>query len=152
MGYGGDPSASGIDAVRFWAQDTGSPELLSDAEVDYLITFSGLNPDLDPLDVAALAADRIAAKFAGEVSISADGVNYSGDQLYTKYQALAKELRQTARDLQGQKATPFVSGLGRGRQFALAMHDHPGAPTQPGPETSEDQLADLVDVDTGKVG
>lgn len=152
MGYGGDPSASGIDAVRFWAQDTGSPELLSDAEYDYLIDFTGLDPDQDPLDIAAYAADRIAAKFAGEVSISADGVNYSGDQLYAKYQALAKELRQTARDRTGQGARPFVGGLGRGRQFALAMHDHPGAPTQPGPETSEDQLADLVDVDTGKVG
>jgi hypothetical protein len=152
MSYGGDPSGSETDAVRFWAQDTGTTELLNDAEYDYLIAYSGLDPNTDPVEIAALAADRIAAKYAGDVSISADGVSYSGDQLYQKFQALAKELRHTARERSGWNAAPFVGGLGRGRQFAIAMHDHPGAPSQPGPETTEDRLDALVDYDTGKVG
>jgi hypothetical protein len=152
MSYSGDPSSSGIDAVRFWAQDTGTPELLGDAEYDYLITYSGLDPDRYPIDIAVLAADRIAAKFAGSMSISADGVNYSGDQLGQKYQALAKELRQTARVWAGQSATPFVGGQQTGRQFGIGMHDNPQATTQAYELSHDDQLAATVSAETGKVG
>src|SRR3954469_2534047 len=152
MSYSGDPSSSGIDAVRFWAQDTGVPELLGDAEIDCLCAYSGLDPDRNPIDIAALAADRIAAKFAGSVSISADGVNYSGDQLYQKYQTLAKELRQTARDQSGQGAVPFIGGQQTGRQFGVGMHDNPQATTQAYQLTGDELLAATVDPDTGKVG
>jgi hypothetical protein len=152
MAYSGDPSTSGLDAVRFWAQDTGTPELLSDNEIDYLITFSGLDPDASPLDIAALAADRIAAKYAGMVTINADGVNYSGDQLYQKYQALGKELRQSARTTQGWSAIPFSGSSPMGRQFAIGMHDNPGATLQTLQPSGDELLAATVDPDTGKVG
>lgn len=152
MAYSGDPANSEIDAIRFWTQDTGTPELLSDAEIEYLIFFSGLDPEQSPLDIAALAADRIAAKYVGSVSISADGVSYSGDQLYQKYQALAKELRKSVGAIAGWAAGPFVGGLHVGRQFAVGMHDNPGAASQSVYPSTEDQLATLVDPDSGRVG
>jgi hypothetical protein len=153
MSYSGDPSSSGLDAVRFWAQDTGNPGLLSDNEIEYLIAFSGLDPDLTPVDIAALAADRIAAKYAGMVSINADGVSYSGDQLYQKYQALAKELRQSAKTMQGWNAVPFAGASPLGMQFAVGMHDNPQAAlqTQYLDPYGDDELQTVVNTDTGKV-
>lgn len=125
MSYSGDPSSSGLDAVRFWAQDTGATGLLGDSEISYLISFTGLEPTIAPIEIAAIVADRIASKYAGEVSINSDGVSYSGDQLQTKYSELAKELRKTARTISGQASTPYVSGLGFGRQFGVGMSDNP---------------------------
>jgi len=151
MSYSGDPSTSGTDAVRFWAQDTGDPELLSDPEIDYLATYSGLDPDVYPIDIAALAADRIAAKYAGSVTINADGVSYSGGELYQKYQGLAKELRQTARVQAGQGGAPYIGNWATGKQFGIGMHDNPQAIVQSWELTGDDALAQLVDPDTGKV-
>lgn len=152
MAYSGDPSTSGNDAVRFWAQDTDDPQLLNDAEIDYLSAYTGLDPEIYPIDVAALAADRIAAKYAGLVSINADGVSYSGDQLGQKYQALAKELRQTARTRAGEGGSPYVGNWATGRQFGVGMHDNPQATTQSWELTGDDKLAALVDPGTGRVG
>lgn len=160
MSYSGDPANSGVDAVRFWAQDTGTTGLLNDEEIEYLITFSGLDPVSSPLDIAALAADRIAAKYAGEVSISADGVSYSGDQLYLKYVTLAKELRQSARQMAGWNAQPFVGGLRWGRNLGVGMHDNPTGSRQilrrPDDEylqgSSDYDLQENIDPLTGRVG
>lgn len=131
MAYSGDPSSSGLDAVRFWCQDTGVTPLLSDTEISYVISFLGLNPVTAPIESAAACADRIAAKYAGMVSINADGVSYSGDQLMLKYANLGKELRDTSRRISGEGATPFIGGQSTvGPNFGLGMHDNPEAYSQ----------------------
>jgi hypothetical protein len=128
VAYSGDPSASGVDAVRFWVQDTGTPGLLTDDEIDYLITFSRLDPLESPIEIAATAADRICAKYAGRVSINADGVSYSGETLQQKYSTLADRLRKEAARVQG--GVPFVGGLHCARQFSLGMGDNPEGHSQ----------------------
>lgn len=134
MPYSGDPSASAVDAVRFWVQDTGKPPLLSDTEIEYLIAFSGVDAAGAPIQVAVLAANQIAAKYAGEVSISADGVNYSGDQLAQKYTALASQLRNADNQRRAYGAAPYVGGILTGEappwgtnppQFGIGKDDNP---------------------------
>jgi hypothetical protein len=138
MAYDGDPSASPIDAVRFWAQDTGDPPLLSDDEIDYLITFLD-DPEVSPITVAAFVCDRIAAKYVGQVSISADGVSYSGDQLMQRYTTLAAELRKTLKRTNEHFAPPYVGGVLYGERalagvrqpvFGVGMFDNPEGSTQ----------------------
>lgn len=125
MSYSGDPSNSSIDAVRFWAQDTGTPGLLSDGEIQYLSDFSGLDLDSAPIAVAAMVAERIGAKYAGEVSISSDGVTYSGDQLQQKYSTLAVDLRKQSLRISASGSTPVVGGLRREGNFAIGQDDNP---------------------------
>lgn len=125
MTYSGNPAASGLDAVRFWAQDTGATGLLSDGEITYLIAFTRQDPVVAPIEIAAVVADRIASKYAGEVTISSDGVNYSGEQLQQKYATLAIELRKQAIRLNGLGATPFVGNLGVDANFGIGMDDNP---------------------------
>lgn len=91
--YSRDPSDSDLDAVRFYVQDTDpNDQLISDEEIEFLIAqwtpVYGSN-----LMVAAMAAEAIAAKFAREVSYSADGVSVGVNELQTKYDALASSLR-----------------------------------------------------------
>jgi hypothetical protein len=144
MPYSGDPATSPIDEVRFWAQDTGTPPLLSDPEITYLINYYVVDfPDgqASPLLVAALAADRIAAKYVGFVNISADGVNYSGDQLQQRWSALAKSLRESEKTLRVAGAGPYVGGILRNQapppgveppEFGIGMNDNPEAMDQSG--------------------
>lgn len=152
MSYSGDPATSGLDAVRFWAQDTGATGLLSDTEVEYLITYSGLEPDGEPIEIAAMVADRIAAKYAGEVSINSDGVSYSGDQLQQKYSALAKELRQTHSRIASMGSYPYIGGLHASRNFGVGMHDNPGGHNQVLAPSGDDRLAANIDPLTGRIG
>jgi hypothetical protein len=133
MPYDGDPAGSEVNAVRFWAQDTGAIPLLTDDEIDYLISY--VNDDqASPVYIAALAADRIASKYVGQVAINADGVSYSGDQLQQRYGALATELRRTARRQTERFAAPYVGGVKMGEaalagvrepQFGIGMFDNP---------------------------
>jgi hypothetical protein len=144
MPYSGDPATSPIDEVRFWAQDTGTPPLLSDPEITSLINYYVVDfPDgqASPLLVAALAADRIAAKYVGFVNISADGVNYSGDQLQQRWSALAKSLRESEKTLRVAGAGPYVGGILRNQapppgveppEFGIGMNDNPEAMDQSG--------------------
>lgn len=136
MPYSGDPSASDIDAVRFFAQDTGTAPLLSDPEVQYLIDLAGVDATVAPRFIAAQAAELIAARYAGEVSITADGVTYSGDQLQTKYTQLAQNLRDAERRERVNGAFPYVGGVLRGEppspavlppNFGIGMDDNPQA-------------------------
>ena len=143
MPYSGDPSDSEIDAVRFWAQDTGATPFLSDAEIQYIITFYEGDPDItvSPVLIAAAVCDRIASKYVGWVNISADGVTYSGDQLQQRYGALSAELRKTEKRLLETGANPYVGGILRGDypdpgieppEFGIGMHDNPEAHDQSG--------------------
>lgn len=143
MPYSGDPAASDIDAVRFWAQDTGNPPLLTDAEINYLIAFAGGDEGVtvSPVLVAAYACDRIASKYVGWVNINADGVSYSGDQLQQRYNALAAELRKSEKRLQEAGAFPFVGGIAidtapipgvKEPNFGIGMDDNPEGYPQAG--------------------
>jgi hypothetical protein len=91
--YSGDPADSDLDAIRFYVQDTDSADwFLTDEEIEFLIAqwtpVYGNN-----LMVAAMAAEAIAAKFAREVSYSADGVSIGVQELQQKFDALAMSLR-----------------------------------------------------------
>lgn len=130
MPYTGDPSHSEVDAVRFWLDDVADPPMLSDAEIEYMFD-SDPASGADPLLVAAACATKLAARFTGEVSISADGVSYSGDQLAGKYLQLATELREesTRRAVTGAKPV-FASNHYVPRSFRIGMYDNPQAGLQ----------------------
>lgn len=98
--YSGDPSTSDVDQVRFYLQDNDpAVPLLGDLELQFLV--DEWLPRHDSLVfVAAVAAERVAAKFAGVVSVTADGVAVNVADLSGRYEALAKRLRQAHKDLQ----------------------------------------------------
>lgn len=131
MPYSGDPAASPLDEVRFLISDTGTDELLSDAEINYVIA-KLLPTYTDPQMYAAFCCERIASKYAGEVHISADGVDYSGEQLQDKYTALALNLRESYARLAGAGAAPFAGGSilwdnvygARPLNFGIGMSDN----------------------------
>lgn len=137
--YSGDPGDGGVDEVRFLVHDTDEANpLLSDEEIDYVLARqqSAYN---DPLMAAAICADMIANRYASEVSITADGVSISGDQLMTKWQALATSLRETYKSLQGVGGEPLVGGVDlydrrtpgvRPLSFGRGMHDNMRAGSQ----------------------
>jgi hypothetical protein len=148
MPYQGDPSGNPIDAVRYELGDTGTPELLNDSEIQYEITRQAPLNGADPLLVAASCAESIASRYAGEVSITSDGVSYSGDQLQQKYTALAQALRQRYDYNRGQNVTPVAGGIGmmpdclpgvRPGNFNLGMTDNVFAGFQR-PVSAEDEL------------
>jgi hypothetical protein len=145
MPYSGDPSDSELDAVRFWAQDTGATPFLSDPEITYVISFyendSSGNTTVSPVLIAAACCDMIAAKYVGWVNINADGVSYSGDQLQQRYNALAAELRKTEKRLTEAGAFPYVGGILANEgpppgvdppNFGVGMNDNPEAFRQDG--------------------
>jgi hypothetical protein len=138
MPYSGNPSDSELDAVRFWAQDTGQTPFLSDAEINYVISFyeddaTGATT-VSPVLIAAACCDLIASKYVGWVNINADGVSYSGDQLQQRYNALAAELRKTEKRLTVSGAFPYVGGILTNESpppgvappnFGIGMDDNP---------------------------
>lgn len=96
----GSVGAGDADIVRFYAQDT-DPELrlLSDTEIQYLIDI--WRPKYDSLIyVAAKAAEIVSVKFAGVVSVSADGVSVNVADLSERYAAAARLLYQMHKDHQ----------------------------------------------------
>lgn len=122
--YGGDPSTGGTDEVRFLLHDTDAANpLLQDEEIQYVLDRQQ-DAYGDPLMAAAICADLIAGRYAGEVSINADGVTYSGDQLQTKYQGLAAALRATFKQLASAGGGPTFGQTRRPSSFARGMHDN----------------------------
>lgn len=106
--YSGDPSASGLDQVRFLIGDTSpiDPQL-RDAEINWLISTEG-----GPLDAAIAAAIGIAAKLSREV----DSVDESaeGSKLGRKRAVLAQHYRDLADDLRRRRikpVAPYAGGL-----------------------------------------
>jgi hypothetical protein len=91
--YSGDPSASDLDAVRFYVQDiVDTRQLISDEELQFLIDQWGPVKDSN-LYTAGVAAEVLAAKFAAEVNVTADGINVDLGSLQDKYEKLASSLR-----------------------------------------------------------
>ena len=132
--YSGDPSLSSLDAVRFMLGDIDSTvQLLSNEEINYLLV------GRTPRGAAAEAASSLAARFAREVSFSADGVSVSVEQLQDKYAKLALELRAGDRR-DRQRGYPYGGGYSRADvareqadsdriplHFASHIHDNPSA-------------------------
>lgn len=109
--YSGDPAATPLDELRFWVQDT-DPEtqLLSDEECRYLL--SKWFPVADSIVfTAAVACEVVAAKYTGEVAVSADGVSVSVGDLQEKYLRLAARLREQYKADLASSAAPAVSGV-----------------------------------------
>lgn len=108
--YSGDPASSDKDAVRFWVQDTDSAvPLLSDEEIQYLLDL-WIPQYGSVIFTAAVAAEVVAAKYTGEVSVSADGVSVQVGDLSQRFQLLASRLREQYKQ-ESAGAEPFLSGV-----------------------------------------
>lgn len=149
--YSGDPSASPLDQVRFYCQDTDpAVRWLSDVEVNFVIgvwigtydvaalTWVG-GPYDDPLMAAHACALRIAAKVAGWSTVDGDGVEVDLSGLQARFTQLAGDLKaeydrltETAGDVDytnlmfGATLDPTIAPL----DFGIGMHDNPAAGQQ----------------------
>ncbi len=128
-----DPASSDLDEIRYLVQDTDEDDkLLSDEEIQFEIDrWKGVYNS--NVYAAAEVAERIAAKFAREVSISADGVSHGVNELQGKYEALALKLREQHKDMVG--AGVYSGGISaweiwyqdptiRPLSFGKGMHDN----------------------------
>jgi hypothetical protein len=136
--YSGDPTTSRTDEVRFLLQDTGTPPLLADEEIDYIDARLRGAYD-DALMTGAVCADILAGRFADEISISADGVSAGLQELQDKYQAKALSLRATYKALRGVGGAPLTGGIERNTtpdyslrplNFGIGMDDNVRAGNQ----------------------
>jgi hypothetical protein len=136
--YSGDPSTSDVDQVRFTLQDVdGELPLLLDLEIQWLIDewlprYSSLTY------VAAVAAAVVSRKFAGIVSVSADGVSVNTADLSQRYRDLAVQLHQEYQaaqvggevDISNVLIGTSVDYSIRPLRFGLNLHDNPDAGLQ----------------------
>lgn len=129
--YSGDPSDSTLDEVRFLIQDADDSEpLISDEELTYLI--DKYMPQVDSAYyVGSAACEILAARFAREVTYSADGINIQISQLQQQYKQLAEDLRdqyKTTRiggpDVGGVLWDEVFDPSIRPLMFATGMHDN----------------------------
>lgn len=96
----GTALAGDVDVVRFYLQDTDpAVRLLSDLELQYLIDIWVPKAD-SLLYVAFKAAELVSIKFAGVVSVSADGVSVNVADISERYAAAALRLHQMHKDHQ----------------------------------------------------
>jgi hypothetical protein len=125
---------SAKDEVRFLVGDTlANDPLITDEEILRALV-SWPNPHL----AAASIADALSARFAREVSHSADGQSYSASDISKQYLALADRLRAEARRQLAKGALPYAGGISHAERekddqdsdlidhsFRSHMHDHP---------------------------
>lgn len=109
--YSGDPATSELDAVRFQIQDTDlSRKLLTDEELNFLLERQRPLYN-DPLIAAEQACRIISIRYAGETSISADGVTIDTTGLRQAYIEAGAELRALREELQGVAPAPWAGGI-----------------------------------------
>lgn len=128
----GDPLFGDVDVVRLYLQDTDpAMPLLPDVEIQWLI--DQWMPRHDSLIfVASVAAERISHKFAGVLTVTADGVSVDVGSLSERYRQVAADLRQSHKD--GQVGGEVdIANLMASQQpdygidplsFGLGMHDN----------------------------
>lgn len=131
------------DQVRFLLGDTDPEEpLLSDAEVDYLVSTEGVAQQ-----AAAIGAERLAARYARETSRSMGSLSISADQKSRHFRELAEQLRQelatragapwaaitTTRKDALEDDTSLVD-----KNFRIGMFDDPAATTPTDPRLSSE--------------
>lgn len=134
MAFDYDPSLLGVDpvmTVRFLLQDTTQSEhFFENEEIEYALdTWYPIYGTYEY--VAATLADTLAARYAREASISADGVSVSLGPVGDQYRALAVSLRAQHRGLLV-GGSPDAGGItpGEGQEpntrntaFGTGMHD-----------------------------
>ena len=114
--YSNDPATSTRDAIRFYCQDTNADDpLLQDEEIEF-VSAQWAHVTDHPMYLAAVCCESIAAKFAREISYSADGISVGASELQNKYNQLATDLREQY------KASvigdgPDISGILVGSEF-----------------------------------
>lgn len=137
--YSGDPSASLRDEVRFLLQDTETTlQLMQNEELDYLIG-KWMPLYESAYYVASVAASVVSRKFAGVVSISADGVSVSVGDLSGRYAELSKKLKREHQEsmnvggeidlenlMHGTTLDPAIAAL----NFEIGQTDNPWAGSQ----------------------
>lgn len=136
--YGGDPSNSRLEAIRFYSQDViAENPFLTDEEIAFVVTQWADQSD-NPIFLAAACCETIAARFAREVSYSADGVSVGVQALQDKYEQLATSLRDTFKAIDTGTG-PDVGGIMVGEVYdssikplvwAKGMHDNTAAGQQ----------------------
>lgn len=103
MPYGGDPSASDADALRFLIGDTDANQAeFTDAEIAYLLTEGG-----NPASASLIALDRLIAKYARYTDRSIGSLSVSASQRMAHYLQLKKTLQQRI----ALNALPFAGGI-----------------------------------------
>lgn len=133
----GTEGATEKDEIRFLLQDTRPEEwLLSDPEIQY-----ALDKHLDVQGtveyVAASLADTLAARYAREATIAADGMNISLAQVAQQFRDLAAALREQHKSLlvggpdaggisPYEERSPFIKNF----SFGTGMHDDYAAGNQ----------------------
>ena len=101
--YGGDPANSNREAVRFFCGDTdSSDQLLSDAEVDYILTLES-----KVIQAAATACEMIASKFAREADTKNGALSVKASQRAAAYEKRAPLLRSKG----NREVDVFAGGL-----------------------------------------
>lgn len=139
--YTGNPKGSPRDAVRLLVGDIDSSDpLLGDDEIEWFIAEF---PE-SHYWAAAMACETIASHFAREVSVSADGISFSGDQIGRNFFHRAEALRKMHRN-KNRYGLPYVGGISWKERlkadqdsdkipthFRSHMHDHPQTGTQSG--------------------
>lgn len=135
--YGGDPSVSTRDAVRFHLGDTDRKRpLLDDREVEFALTKHG-----NEFVAAALCAESLQGKFSSRANVTVGGVSKAFGSIAQAFADKAKQLRREASksavprapalsisekraaDLQTDDVQPeFRIGLGDNR-FAVQIND-----------------------------
>jgi hypothetical protein len=108
--YSGDPSASGLDEVRYLLQDTDVvAALFSNEEIAFLLSH---NPT--PIYAAAAGAEVLAARFAGSPNSRTLGdVTVSYADMCDRYTKLAATLRRSAASSSSSIPVPFFAPADR---------------------------------------
>ena len=100
--YNGNP-ANDRDAVRLMIGDTVSATaLLTDEEIDYV-----LGVEVDTYSTAAALCRSLAARFARDISTSADGVSVQRNQRHEQFKAMAEQFEAKAGAKVGQSVAPY---------------------------------------------
>jgi hypothetical protein len=126
-----DPETREQDAVRFLLGDTDSNEpLLSDEEISYALNkWMTIHGTVEY--TASVLALNIAARYAREASVSADGVSVQLGQVANQFRDLAASLREQHKNLLV-GGVPDVGGVSPYEQldpdtknfaFGTGMHD-----------------------------
>lgn len=138
--YSGTPSSSTRDEVRFWCQDTDEGFwLMTDDEYDYVIDYVTQHTNGNPVWIASVMCNAIAAKFTREVSVSGDGISVDIGSLQRKYLDLAMTLREQHDEEHGNldlpslipasmdtETTPLLFGIGMNDNFQAGLQDYGG--------------------------
>lgn len=135
-----DPGANPVSSVRTLIQDVDpvNPHL-TDEQIEWQINQVSTVYD-DVRMWAAYCADMIAAQHTDDVSVSADGVSISGNQLREQWQRLAEALRAEYRAIAAAGIDAAYADLAGGvgatdrslppLTFGIGMHDNAEAGRQ----------------------